>query len=169
MSTYLCLPISTYLLTFDNLPTYVNLPTPINILTYLYQHTYLPVILPTHVNLPSFTYLHLPIPKFQYIIAADQGAVSSLVVVLVVGFFVWSMPYQLPPPCYPQFFKYFKLSLSTYPSSSIFICQSINRPLPFPKYQSIIAADRGAGIGLVGFFVWSMPYQLPPLCYLQFY
>ena len=36
-----------------------------------------------------------------------------------------------------------------YLSSSIFICQSINRPLPFPKNQYIIAADPGPGIGLV--------------------
>ena len=36
-----------------------------------------------------------------------------------------------------------------FPSSSIFICQSINQPLPFPKYQDIIAADPGTGIGLV--------------------
>ena len=41
--------------------------------------------------------------------------------VVVLGFFVWSMPYQLPPPCYPQFFKYFKsIYLSINPSSSIF-------------------------------------------------
>ena len=58
------------------------------------------------------------------------------------------MPYQLPPPCHPQFFKYFKsIYLSINPSSSIFFCQSINRPLPFPKYQYLIAADPGAGIG----------------------
>ena len=36
--------------------------------------------------------------------------------------------------------------LSINPSSSIFFCQSINRPLPFPTYQYIIAADPGAGI-----------------------
>ena len=41
----------------------------------------------------------------------------------------------------PIFFK------SIYLSSSIFICHSINQPLPFPKYQYIIAADPGAGIG----------------------
>ena len=58
------------------------------------------------------------------------------------------MPYQLPLPCYPQFFKYLNY-LSINPSSSIFFCQSINQPLPFPKYQFIIAADQGAGIGLV--------------------
>ena len=62
MSTYLhkptyhlYLPISTYLLTFDNLPTYTNLPTPIN----LHQHTYLPMSsyqhIPTHANLLSST------------------------------------------------------------------------------------------------------------------
>ena len=39
------------------------------------------------------------------------------------------------------------LYLTIYPSGSIFICQSINRPLPFSKYQYIIAADPGAGIG----------------------
>ena len=117
-----------------------------------------------------------------------------LVVVVVLGFFVWSMPCQLPRPCYPQFFKYFEsifgfsfdlclinfhhraipifkyfkyiyccccswifhfisalptfttcypqffkyfqfsIYLSINPSGSIFFCQSIDRPLPFPKY-----------------------------------
>ena len=91
--------------------------------------------------------------------AKDLGITG--VVVVLVRFFVWFMPYQLPPPCYPKFFKFFKLSLylsisiylsiyiSINPFSSIFICQSINSPSPFPKYQYIIAADPGAGIGLV--------------------
>ena len=39
------------------------------------------------------------------------------------------------------------ICLSINPFSSIFFCQTINRPLPFPKYQYIIAADRGAGSG----------------------
>ena len=39
-----------------------------------YQH------IPTHVNLPSSTYLPLPIPKYQYIIATDPGYGISLVV-----------------------------------------------------------------------------------------
>ena len=43
----------------------------------------------------------------------------------------------------PPFFNILNLS------SSIFICHSINQPLPFLKYQYIIAADPGAGIGLV--------------------
>ena len=74
---------------------------------------------------------------------------------VAVGFFIWSMPYQLQPLCLPQFILYFYLSiylsihLSNNQSSSIFFCQSINWPLPFPKYQYIIAADPGAGIGLV--------------------
>ena len=38
-----------------------------------YQH------IPTHVNLPLSTYLPVPIPKYQYIIAEDQGAGISLV------------------------------------------------------------------------------------------
>ena len=41
------------------------------------------------------------------------------------------------------------LTLSIYLPSSISICQSINRPLPFPKYKYMIAADPGASIGLV--------------------
>ena len=41
------------------------------------------------------------------------------------------------------------LYLSHYISSSISICQSINRPLPFPKFQYIIAAEPGASISLV--------------------
>ena len=45
------------------------------------------------------------------------------------------------------------LNLSIYPSSSIFFCQSINRPIPLPKYQYIIAADPGAGISSC--FYWS--------------
>ena len=56
--------------------------------------------------------------------------------------FVWSMPYQLPPPCYPHFLSILNLSIS------IFICRSINQPLPFPKCQYRIAADPGASIGL---------------------
>ena len=38
-----------------------------------YQH------IPTHVNLPLSTYLPVPIPKYQYIIAADPGAGIGLV------------------------------------------------------------------------------------------
>ena len=30
-------------------------------------------------------------------------------VVVLVGFFIWSMPYQLPPPCYPQNFIFLPL------------------------------------------------------------
>ena len=55
----------------------------------------------------------------------------------------------------PPIFLYI-LNLSIYqsinPSSSIFFCQSINRPLPFPKYQYINTADPGDGIGPC--FVW---------------
>ena len=35
--------------------------------------------IPTNVNLPSSTYLPVPIPKYQYIIAADPGAGIGLV------------------------------------------------------------------------------------------
>ena len=65
---------------YTNLSTYLPLPTcqP----TYPYQptSTYLPNYLfsyqhiATHVNLPSSTYIPVPIPKYQYIIAADPGA-----------------------------------------------------------------------------------------------
>ena len=81
MSTYLhtYLPLTTY----QPMSTYLPLPTYINIPTYLYQHTYLPISsfqhIPTHVNLPSSTYLPVPIPKYQYIIAADPGAGIGLV------------------------------------------------------------------------------------------
>ena len=90
--------------------------------------------------------------------AKDLGITRVVAVVIVLGFFIWSMPYQLPPPCYPPFFKYFKsihpsihphIYLFINPSSSIFFCQSFNWPLLFPKYQYIIAADPGASIGLV--------------------
>ena len=51
--------------------------------TYLHQLTYLPMStyqhIPTHVNLPSSIYLPLPIPTYQYIIAADPGAGIGLV------------------------------------------------------------------------------------------
>ena len=38
-----------------------------------YQH------IQTHVNLPSSTYIPVPIPKYQYIIAAEPGAGIGLV------------------------------------------------------------------------------------------
>ena len=44
---------------------------------------------------------------------------------------------------------YLSLYLSTYPSIYLAVFLSINWPLPFPKFQYIIAADPGAGIGLV--------------------
>ena len=52
--------------------------------TYLHNQptsTYLPtyVFIPTHVNLPSSTFLPVPISKYQYVIAADQGASIGLV------------------------------------------------------------------------------------------
>ena len=39
--------------------------------------------IPTYVNLPSSTYLPLPIPKYQYIIATDLGAGIGLVLLRV--------------------------------------------------------------------------------------
>ena len=69
------------------------------------------------------------------------------------------MPYQLHHHATPNFLNilnylsnvslFLSITLSINPSSSIFICQSINRPLTFPKYQYIIATDLGAIIGLV--------------------
>ena len=48
--------------------------------------------IPTYVNLPSSTYLPLPIPKYQYIIAADLGVGIGLVITrvftIVFGSFV---------------------------------------------------------------------------------
>ena len=32
-------------------------------------------------------------------------------VVVLVGFFVWSVPYQLPPLCYPQFIYFYYLNI----------------------------------------------------------
>ena len=65
------------------LPTSTYLPISIYLPTILHQHTYLPMYtsqnITTHVNLPSSTYLPLPIPKYQYIIAADSGAGIGLV------------------------------------------------------------------------------------------
>ena len=49
---------------------------------------------------------------------------------------------------HPSIFHFIYISIHL----AVFL--SINRPLPFTKYQYIIAADSGAGIGLaVGFFV----------------
>ena len=45
--------------------------------TSTYQH------IPTYVNLPSSVYLSLPLPKYQYIIAADPGAGIGLVYINV--------------------------------------------------------------------------------------
>ena len=57
--------------------------------TYMHQRTYLP--LPTYINAPTYLYLlpnpcqptiiylPLPIPKYQYIIAAHPGAGMDLV------------------------------------------------------------------------------------------
>ena len=67
-----------------------NQPTSIQLSTYVY--------LPIQTNPCQPTYLLLPIPKYQYMITADPGAVINLV---IVGLFVSSMPYQLLPPCYP--------------------------------------------------------------------
>ena len=66
---------------FVGRPTYTNLCQS----TYPYQptSTYAPTNIntPTYVNLPSSSYLPVPIPKYQYIIAADPGAGIGLVVV----------------------------------------------------------------------------------------
>ena len=114
----------------------------------IYQSIYLSFTLHSiyqSINLAVFLSINrlLPFPKYQYIIAADP------VSVLLLDFSFDLCLINFHHHATPNFLKKIKLSLS----SSIFICQSINRPLPFPKYQSIIAADRGAGIGLVGFFV----------------
>ena len=90
MFTYLGPPTSTYLhqhiyLPISNILTYLWQPTNLCQPTYHYQptSTYLPtyVFLPTHVNLPSSTYLPVPIPKYQFIIAADPGAGIGLVLI----------------------------------------------------------------------------------------
>ena len=53
--------------------------------------------------------------------AKDLGIIW---VVLVLGFFVWSMLYQLSPPCYPQSLK---ISYNIIPTVSIY--QSINHSI----------------------------------------
>ena len=59
------------------LPTIIYLPSS----TYLHQHTYL--LMPIYQQIPTYhhlpPYLPLPIPKFQYIIAADLRAGIGLV------------------------------------------------------------------------------------------
>ena len=65
------------------------------------------------------------------------------------------MLYQLPPPCYPIIFPSLSLtSLSYFPSYHFSIPpSSLSLPtyvyIPIPIYLCIIAADPGAGIGLV--------------------
>ena len=82
LSPYLCLfnyaflPASTYLPMCIYLPTSTYLPIYINTPTYVY--------LPLYVNLPSSTYLPLLIPNYQYIIAADLGAVIGLVYLYII-------------------------------------------------------------------------------------
>ena len=95
--------------------------------------------------------------------AKDLG-ITWVVVLVLVGFFVRSMPYQLTPPCYPQFFNlsfYLSITLSTYLftyppitvsvylSIAISICQSIN--------QYSIDADPRASVGLVNTWHTQMP------------
>ena len=53
--------------------TYLPLTTYLYLLMSSYQH------IPTHVNLPLSAYLPVPIPKYQYIIAANPGAGIGLV------------------------------------------------------------------------------------------
>ena len=59
---------------------------------------------------------------------------------------------------------YLCIKLSIYHSIYPCLCLSIN---PLSICQSInqysITADLGAGICLVGFFIWSIPYHFPPM------
>ena len=85
---YLTTYVPTYLCTYLPIPTYINAPTYLCLLTKTYQP------ISTYHHLPTYlpTYLPLPIPKYQYIIAADPGAsiglVSHLFVVKIVMMFV---------------------------------------------------------------------------------
>ena len=111
--------------------------------------------------------------------AKDLGIIWVVILLLIPGFFVWSMLYQLPPTCYPFIFPtLFHTYILTYPYIPSYLCLLTNiyqhmstyhhLPLPIPKYRYIIAADTGTGIGLVVFlrlFVWSMHYQLSPTSY----
>ena len=84
-------------------------PIFLNILNYLSIH----LSIQPWINLAVFLSVNLSIDLFHSlnIITADPGvSIGLVVVVLVVGFFVWSMPSQLPPPCYPQFFNFLKIS-----------------------------------------------------------
>ena len=77
---YKCLPTYFHLLIYPYLP--LSITSAIHHFIYIYVYPFKPtnlylptyIYLPTHVNLPSSTYLPLPIPKYHYIIAADQGA-----------------------------------------------------------------------------------------------
>ena len=81
--------------------------------------------------------------------AEDLGI--TWVVVVVLGFFVWSLHYQLQPPCFPFIFTYISpspLSLTPF-STYVNLPSSTYLPLPIHKNQYIIATEPGDGIGLV--------------------
>ena len=81
---------------------------------------------------------------------------------VVLGFFFWSMPYQIPLPCYPQFLKnIFNLSL-------VFVW-SMPYQLPPPCYPHFLNILNLSIVVVLGFFIWSMLYQLPPPGYPQFF
>ena len=84
MSTYLFPPTDLSLPTFIYHFSYSSFYIYIYVYPFKPTNLYLPtyIYLPTHVNLPSSTYLPLPIPKYHYIIAADQGA--------GIGFNLWN-------------------------------------------------------------------------------
>ena len=104
-----------------------------------------------------------------------------------VVFLGWSIPYQLPPPCYPFIFPsvtpiYLSPYLSLYLSITISIYLSIYLSPYLSTYPSIyhyfylsIAAAPGAGISLVSTcncsvlsHTWTLPlkhYLLTFLCY----
>ena len=68
--------------------------------------------------------LTLRLASFLFCCLRPKAKDLGITRVVVLVFFVWSMPYQLPPPCYPQFFKY--LNLSNYPSIHLAVFFSVN-------------------------------------------
>ena len=85
---------------------------------------------PTTVLPPFFKFINFIISFYWFIFIIYLLFVKCLAVAVLVGFFVWSMPYQLPPPCYPQFICCFIFIISIY----LFF---INVYLPTYVYQAV--------------------------------
>ena len=84
-----------------------------------------------------------------------QTCGSVLVLLLLLDFSFDLCHYQLPPPCYPHFLIIVSLKPKAKDTRNYKSCCSCRCLRPILLH--------------VGFSIWSMPYQLPPLCYPNFY